>query len=481
MKVLAVAVFLVAQVFLSCAALAADTAPMTHDGDVMLIDFGEAAEPGWIRADAGTKYTADRGYGFTMVSYVRDVPAIGQGAFSDAVRINYHDRHRTAFRVDLPDGVYDIFLYSGSISYMNIDIDGYPAVFDLAGTLSEARIEVTVTDGHVAIGLDRGASGMVLELTAMTIQRRSGADARRPHIFILGDSIAAVRYPYFLPQPFEESWPGGWGQMLGDLLPEYYVDNISVGGRGTGEQLAALAKQLHPAREGDYVIISLGINDFGVISGEEFKNNLKEIITVIRNMGCRPIVMSDAATLREYNGGGFADMCYAGAAREAAEETDTPFFDLHARHAEYLTAIGGGKQLFLLYNGARDRLHPNREGAGQLARLVYEGFSGLTGTRQEYDVSDSALLRCRIRDKNTIELINTAPYEIRAALISPEYVSGSCGRVRRTAFTLPAYDPLAPEQAVIAELSGFNPGCDIRLMTESGSARITYDERIEKK
>ena len=481
MKRLIIAAALAAQLAAPAAALAADRGYMTHSGDTLLFDFGAAAEDGWIGADAKTKYTAERGYGFTMVSYVTDVPSGGSGALSDAVRIGYHERKKTAFRIDLPDGVYELSLYSGDISYMNVTIDGYPAILDLAAPSSEARVEVAVTGGGVEVGLDRGASGMELAMAAMTVTRTGDTAGRRPRIFVLGDSTAAARYPLFLPQPFEESWPGGWGQMLGAYLPEYYVHNISAGGRGTREQLAALRDSLHFAQDGDYVIIALGINDFGVITEDEYKENLMEIIAAVRGMGCVPVVMSDAATLREYKDGVFCDMCYAHAAGAAAAEAGAAFYDLHAAHAEYLAALGGGEGMFLLYNGVRDQLHPNRGGAGQLARLVYEGFSELTGAGAEWDVSDAPLLKCRIRDKNTLEIISTAPYETRAALISPVYVSGCCERVRSAAITLPAYDPLLPEQTVSADLSGFDPGSGIYLISGGGTARISYDERIRRR
>ncbi len=481
MKRLIITAALMAQLSAPAAAFAADGGYMKDPGNTLLFDFGATHEDGWIRADSKTKYTPERGYGFTMVSYVSDVPSRGSGVLSDAVRISYHDRKKTAFRVDLPDGVYELSLYSGDISYMNVTIDGYPVIFDLAAPSNEARVEVAVTGGSVDIGLDRGAGGMELAMAALTVTRKSDIAERRPWIFILGDSTAATRYPLLLPQPFEEGWQGGWGQMLGAYLPEYYVHNISIGGMGTREQLAALGGSLHFAEDGDYVIISLGINDFGVIDEDEYKDNLKKIITAIRGMGCVPIVMSDAATRREYKDGTFGDMCYANAAKATADETGAAFYDLHAAHAEYLKALDGGEGMFLLYNGIRDQLHPNRGGAGQLARLVYEGFSALTGAGTEYDVLDKPLIKCRIRDKNTLELISTAPYEARAALISPVYVSGKCERVKSKAITLPAYDPLTPEQHIFADLSGFDPGSGIYLISDSGTAVIGYDERIRKR
>ena len=480
MKRLIIAAALLAQLAAPGAAFSADKGYMTHSGDTLFFDFGAAAEDGWIRADSKTKYTPERGYGFTMVSYVTDVPSGGSGVLSDAVKIGWRERDKTAFRVDLPDGVYELSLYSGDISYMNVTIDGYPAILDLAAPSSEARIEVAVTGGIVEVGLDRGAGGMELAMAAMTVTRRSDIAGRRPRIFILGDSTAATRYPLFLAQPFEESWSGGWGQMLGAYLPEYYVHNISAGGRGTREQLAALNDSLHFAEDGDFVIIALGINDFGAISEAEYKENLKDIITAIRGMGCVPVVMSDAATLREYKDGVFGDMCYANAAKTTAEETGAAFYDLHAAHAEYLTALSGGEGMFLLYNGIRDVLHPNRCGAGQLARLVYEGFSGLFGSDAKHYVLTAPLIRCRIIDKNTLEITNTAPHNTRAALISPVYVSGKCERVKSAAVTLPAFDPLMPKQRIYAELSGFDPGSDIYLISESGSATISYDERIRE-
>ena len=460
--------------------------PMTAVGDTLLFDLGASAEPGWIGVPSDTKYTRDTGYGFRMVSFVDDIPADGGGALSDAVMVRYYDRADTGFMVDLPEGMYEISLYSGPIGYMNINMEGYPVIFNMQYHANEARIELPVTDGTLDIDLDRGSSGTELSLSAITVRRTGDISSRRRRVFTLGDSTAATMYPLFLSPPLDEGYQGGWGQMLGNFLgDEVYVHNISSSGTGTASYTdEELKRRLHFAEPDDVVVIALGINDYNSISAEEYKNNLRRITETVRGMGCVPVIASDSAQLKEYKDGKYTDMCYAREAGEVAEELDVDFIDLHAAHAEYLLALSSGaEELFWRqWNGSRDMTHPNRSGAGHIARLLAERLGGIIGASavEGYGISESPLIKCRL-GKNTLTLINTAPHEESIALISPEYVSKKLERVRTKTVTLPPYDVTAPERGTELDLSGFNPGADIRLTGAGQAVRITYVERIGKR
>lgn len=467
---------------LPCASAHA-AAPELMTGDILLFDFGASAEDGWIRVSADTKYKKDTGYGFSMVSFVEDTDVGGSGPLSDAVKVSYYDRNDTEFRVDLPDGMYEVSVYSGQIRYMNINMEGYPVIFNMEYPQNEARIELPVSDGCLNIGLDKGSSGTELSISALTVRRVGDLSSRRRRVFVLGDSTAATMYPLFLYPPLDEGYPGGWGQMLGGFLKDdVYAHNISSSGTGTKSYSdEELRRRLHFAEPGDYVLIALGINDYNSVTAREYKEELKRIAETVKELGAVPVLCSDAAQLKELKNGVFADMCYAKETGEVAEELGVAFIDLHAAHARYLEASGDAAEslFWRQWNGSRDMTHPNRNGAGHIARILAEELSALDGISAVSDcgISESPLLKCRL-SKNALSLINTTDRELSVALISPEYVSKKLERVKVKTITLPPYDVTAPESAVTADLSGFNPGADIWLSAAEQSVRITYAERI---
>lgn len=244
-------------------------------------------------------------------------------------------------------------------------------------------MEIPVTDGTLNMRLLPGISGTELSVSAMTVTRKSGLSERRRRVFVCGDSIAATSYPLFLPQPYDEKWTGGWGQMLDQHLPEdVYVQNISSAGFSTADFLEAdtIEDRLHFAEEGDIVIISLGINDRKAMSGEEYKENLIELTERVRALGCVPILCSDTAQLSEYHGNSYIDLCYAAQTKAAAKRLGEEYIDLHKAHSDRLCDIGyqNTQGLFLhLWNGGIDLTHPNRTGADLIAELIANSIMDL--------------------------------------------------------------------------------------------------------
>lgn len=106
--------------------------PMSQDGDRLLFDFGAEPEYGWIQVSDETKYNKFTGYGFSMISFVENAatPAAG-GVVSDAVKVSYRYRDRTEFMADLPEGIYEIAVYTGKIKYMDISLEGYDVLFNV--------------------------------------------------------------------------------------------------------------------------------------------------------------------------------------------------------------------------------------------------------------------------------------------------------------------------------------------------------------
>ncbi len=434
--------------------------PMSRTGDMMLFDFGNTPEDGWHTVNDKTRYSRDTGYGFSMISFVENEDLSGSGVLSDALKIRKYYWDKTAFKLDLPEGMYEISVYSGQISYMNVELEGYPVIFNMQHSKTESRIEIPVTDGTLDMSLAQGSSGVDLSVSAMTVKRTGDISDQRRRVFICGDSTAATMYPMFISQPLDEGYAGGWGQLLGAYMPEsVYVHNISSSGAST-ELFAdrdTLKDRLHFACEGDYVVIALGINDKNSISADEYKENLKVIAKATEEMGCIPIIASDTAQLKEYENGEYIDLCYAKEAKEAAEELGVRFLDLHESHAAYLKALGYDTAQTLFWrqwSGDRDMTHPNRNGAGQIARIAAELMSGiddLGGGVTSYGISGDSRIKCEDTD-TSLRLENTTPNDMTLAVIYAGYNGGILCRADHETVTIPAYDVLSPNTATETDI-----------------------------
>lgn len=436
-----------------------------EEGETIYFDFGETPYDGWITVNDRTKYNKDRGYGFSMISYVENESSAGGNVLSDAVKINDFGIDGVSFNVDLPDGIYEVSIYSGNIRYMSIGMEGHPAIINLENENSEGRAEIPVKDGQLNITFLKGNSGVDYSIAAMSVTRKSSLDERRRRIFICGDSLAASYYPLFMQQPLEEGYRGGWGQMLQNFISDdYYVHNMSsIGQTAKGfiesGQLDAVLAFSEPD---DYVVVSYGYNDTSAYNEEEYKSYLNEIISSLQSKGCIPIICSEPASLSEFSSGEYLynDNRYENAAHSVASENDVLYIDLHSATAKYLSSLKPESVPTLFWtqwNGEKDTLHLNRNGSGQTARIfasecAAEGLNDFA-VPVDGELSEDPRLSCT-KEKNTVYLQNYAPYEISVRLITNGYRAGSINESEITDITLNAYDVVEPQtpQSVYAPL-----------------------------
>ena len=463
-KIICTALLCTAVFPVSCASAASPFSNMS-DGETIYFDFGETPYDGWITVNDRTKYNKERGYGFSMISYVENEASAGGNVLSDAVKINDLGDDGVSFNVDLPDGIYEVSVYSGNIRYMSIGMEGHPAIINLENENSEGRVEIPVKDGQLNITFLKGNSGVDCSIAAMSVTRKSSLDERRRRIFVCGDSLAASYYPLFMQQPLEEGYRGGWGQMLQNFISdEYYVHNMSsIGQTAKGfiesGQLNAVLAFSEPD---DYVVVSYGYNDTSAYDEEEYRSYLNEIISSIKSKVCIPVICSEPASLSEFNSGEYIynDNRYENTARSVASENDVLYIDLHSATAKYLSSLKPESVSTLFWtqwNGEKDTLHLNRNGSGQTARIFasecaekgINDFAVLT----EGELSEDPRLSCT-KEKNTVYLQNYAPYEISVRLITNGYRAGAVNESEITDITLNAYDVVEPQppQSVYAPL-----------------------------
>lgn len=470
-----------------CICASAHAADM-KTGDTLYFDFGSAPEDGWIQVNAETKYNKDKGYGFSMMSFNENTAAPGSGVLSDAVRINRYGPDIVSFNVDLPDGMYALSVYSGNIRYMTIGLEGHSAIINIESSCTEARVEVPVSDGQLNMTFLQGNSGTDIEIAALSITRTGELADRKKRVFVCGDSTAATYYPLLMYQPLEEGYRGGWGQMLQNFLPEdLYVHNMSSSGQTAKGFIESgqLDSVLYFMQPGDYAVIAYGINDFKEYSAEEFEECLSLITEKIQEAGGIPVIASSVGQLDELSpGGGYspADDRFLNEAEKTAEKYDVQFIDLHGAAADYFQLIGydAARSLYWTqWNGEKDIVHPNRNGAGQLARLfveqcVKQGITDFEGVLNDRGISETPLVSCRT-EKNTLYLENLAPYEVTMHLITNNYRAKRLSKSDVLKIVLPAYDVVAPAEPVTVETLLYD-SCNRIYLTGCGMSIPLYFE-----
>lgn len=458
-------------------------------GETLFFDFGENKEDGWIYTPSKTKYSKDTGYGFSMVSFNDNISSPGNNVLSDAVKINRYGSDGVSFNVDLPIGIYELSVYSGDIRYMTIGLEGHPAIINLESPCSEARVEIPVTDGQLNMTFLQGNSGTTMSVSAMSIKKTGEIDSRKKRVFVCGDSTAATFYPLFMYQPLEEGYRGGWGQMLDNFTPyDLYVHNLSSSGQTAKGFIESgqLDSLLYFMRPGDYAVISYGINDFNEYTGDDFTKYMSEITEKIINAHGIPIIAPSVGQLDNISSDGTyksKDNRFMTEAKNVAEKFDAEFINLHDAAAQYFEAIGyqATKSLYWTqWSGEKDNLHPNRNGAGQLARLFVEecikcGLADFEGTVTDYGISQDNRLKCNVY-KNTLSLINTTPNEMKINVITNNYRNKTLSKSDVVTLTLPPYDVLNAENPCLTETLLYDTNNIIYVVGDNITIPLSFDD-----
>lgn len=457
-----------------------------NDGDILLIDFGDKTESGWINADVKTKYNSETGFGWSMISYIENETLSGNSVLADAVKIKLNCEEKTEFKIDLTPGIYDISVYSGNIRFMTVGFEGHPTIINLEYPSSEARVQIPVSDGQLNMSLMRGGGGTDLSVAAMTVKKVSSLQERKQRIFICGDSTAATFYPLFMYQPLEDGYRGGWGQMLSEYLSEnVYVHNISSQGQSAKSFIESgnLDSTLFFMEEGDYAFISFGINDFNEYTENEYISYMSQIIQAIKNKGGIPLIISSPPYLYDFDLNGIyngADRCFSSASEELAKENNLMYIDLNSLCGEFYSLICY-EQLSHMYwtnwGGTKDNIHLSRNGAGQLARIVAEECSekGLDFVSEgvlNSPESDSEI-RCTA-NKNNVYLQNVSPSEKELMIVTNTIRGGKLTNSSSFSVSLPAFDVLEPYKTTQITLPLYDKNKHSFIMGENISVLLEW-------
>lgn len=209
-------------------------------------------------------------------------------------------------------------------------------------------------------------------------------------VYICGDSTAATYKPESAPIT-------GWGQVIGELLPEVKFVNHSIGGRSSKSflsegRLVAVEKVLQP---GDIMLIQFGHNDGSDLvwrhtdANTSFMNNLSVFVDTARQHGAIPVLLTHTPC-RWWQDGRLPGHPgqYAPAVRRLAAARNVPLIDVLAEGETMIREMGeeASAALFMnvepgLYpaypNGSKDDTHTQYAGAALFARIVADGLRRL--------------------------------------------------------------------------------------------------------
>lgn len=137
-------------------------------------DFGTPTSPvmeGYIKVDHATIYSPEQGYGLDQA-----VGSRMRGGGTDLTN-DFVIGSAFTFMVDLPNGDYDVTLYSGdllsgtSTTKLHVELEGKSAgIIQARQSVSEMTMRTTVLDGQLTVGLS-GYSGGYAYLNGMVIRQ----------------------------------------------------------------------------------------------------------------------------------------------------------------------------------------------------------------------------------------------------------------------------------------------------------------------
>lgn len=224
--------------------------------------------------------------------------------------------------------------------------------------------------------------------------------AGRPVVFFCGDSTMKNEDR----DTPDSMW--GWGSVVSSIFKKDKVTvvNAGIAGRSarTYMEEGRWERVYNSLQPGDYVVIQFGHNDMGNIAGEKARADingiadsshvyrlqkdaswkvvytygwyLRKMIADAREKGATPILCS-MTPRNEWPGGQIErrpGSCATWAA-EVAEETKTPFVDIHNLTADWLDAHTGSKEAAAPYY-QRDHTHTSLSGARLNAAMFAKGL-----------------------------------------------------------------------------------------------------------
>lgn len=203
-------------------------------------------------------------------------------------------------------------------------------------------------------------------------------------VYMIGDSTMSIKEKKAYPET-------GWGMPFSIFFDQTVtVDNRAKNGRSTKTFITESLWQPveNGMKPGDYLLIQFGHNDevstkASYATEDEFNANLTRFVTVARDKGAKPILITPVAR-RKFNAAGNIEdthAVYARLVRDVAAKNNVPLIDLDKKSMDMLQKLGP-EQSKLYFNylqpgenvnypeGKADDTHFSELGARKVAELV---------------------------------------------------------------------------------------------------------------
>lgn len=224
-----------------------------------------------------------------------------------------------------------------------------------------------------------------------------------------GDSITGIYYH-----------TGGlraWPEMLGLALQRLYPDhpllvvNAGQSGDSTPGALARLDAQVL-SHKPDLVVVMFGMNDCARLALDEYRANLRQIVSRLRAGGaetilCTPNAIADATSRSPEKLAAFAQTV-----REVAAELHVPLVDFYAAFSA-IRAQDERAAVRLM----SDSIHPNMNGHQLFAELLAREISGREISLADVEPRPGLpRLKARLQAAQPVRVLAMSPYDV---LIAP--------------------------------------------------------------
>ncbi len=233
------------------------------------------------------------------------------------------------------------------------------------------------------------------EVKVSELEKIEPANGKRVKIACVGDSIT---YGYGLATPSVEGYPAQLQKLLGS--------NYAVGNFGQSGAYALAADNKYNVKEAnlyyrntapyrnslsyepDVVVIMLGTNDIRSMSCEDAKTEfVKAIKSLAEEYASLPTVKKVYIASSIYTPSGDVRNLASGEisrlTKQAADELGFTFIDVYAITRDYMAVH---------HHQGTDRVHPNKDGALQIAKAIYAGLTETEPDIDEYPLSETGVV-----------------------------------------------------------------------------------------
>ena len=205
----------------------------------------------------------------------------------------------------------------------------------------------------------------------------SGLLQAQDRVVLAGDSTVAS----VMAAPKDRPDLAGWGQMLGEFLPQMKVVNHARSGTSTKSFRTLGLWERVLKEKGRWVLIQFGHNDQPGKGPERetdaattYRENLRAFVREVQAAGGRPVLITSVARRAFVDGKMTSSLGpYVEAVKSVGKELQVPVIDLH--RASFALFQQMGEKFCRLYAPSdKDKTHFSQEGARMMARLVAEGL-----------------------------------------------------------------------------------------------------------